>query len=90
MSQQSAKARIVQYYNATKREYRLLWRSNRSLGLHFGYYDARHKTHDAAVLNINRKLADLMKITANDHVLDAGCGIGGSSLWAIEVVAGRA
>lgn len=75
------KAQVVGYYNTTKRDYRIIWRSNRSLGIHFGYYDDQHRTHDAAVLNINSKLADLVGITERDHVLDAGCGIGGSALW---------
>lgn len=69
------------YYDTTKRDYRIIWRSSRSLGIHFGYYDDRHLSHDAAVLNINRKLADMADITDRDNVLDAGCGIGGSALW---------
>jgi tocopherol O-methyltransferase len=56
-------------------------RHHYSLGIHFGYYDDQHRDHDAAVLNINRKLADVAGISKQDRVLDAGCGIGGSSLW---------
>ncbi len=68
---------VVGYYNATKNDYRVLWRR----GMHFGYYDRQNRTHTAAVLNMNRKLADLVQIVDHDWVLDAGCGIGGSSLW---------
>jgi ubiquinone/menaquinone biosynthesis C-methylase UbiE len=83
MPQQSEYHRklVVNYYDSTQRDYRILWRSNHGLGLHFGYYDDQHRTHDAAILNINRKLADLAEITDKDRVLDAGSGVGGSSLW---------
>ncbi|MEK7153018.1 MAG: methyltransferase domain-containing protein [Patescibacteria group bacterium] len=75
------KKQVVRYYDATKRDYRILWRSDRSLGIHFGYYDGQHQTHDEAILNINAKLSDLAGVTAQDRILDAGCGIGGSTLW---------
>jgi tocopherol O-methyltransferase len=83
MSGQSNKHKqaVVTYFTATRAEYRLLWRTHHSLGLHFGYYDDQHQTHDEAVLNINDKLADLAKITSDDYVLDAGCGVGGSAIW---------
>lgn len=75
------KKQVVGYYNATKRDYRILWRSSHSLGIHFGYYDDQHCTHDAAILNMNSKLAELAGVRHQDRVLDAGCGIGGSALW---------
>ncbi len=86
MTRQTAqhKERVVTYYNSTKADYRILWRSSRSLGIHFGYYDNQHQTHDEAVLNINSKLAELVGITQQDYILDAGCGIGGSSIWLAE------
>jgi tocopherol O-methyltransferase len=83
MSGQSNKHKqaVVNYFTATRAEYRLLWRTHHSLGLHFGYYDDQHQTHDEAVLNINAKLANLAKIAGDDYVLDAGCGVGGSAIW---------
>lgn len=75
------KADVETYYNGTKRDYHYLWRSSKSLGIHFGYYDENHRTHDSAVLHLNQKLAEAAKIRSDDHVLDAGCGIGGSSIW---------
>ena len=30
---------------------------------------------------MNRELADRAEIGADDHVLDCGCGVGGSSVW---------
>jgi ubiquinone/menaquinone biosynthesis C-methylase UbiE len=54
---------------------------DRNLSIHVGFYDKDHKDHDSAVLNMNRVLAKTAKITSNDLVLDAGCGIGGSTIW---------
>lgn len=73
--------KIIDYYTSTRLEYNVIWRSSHSLGIHFGYYDALNRTHDAAILNLNRRLAELSKVTRQDHVLDAGCGIGGSAIW---------
>lgn len=72
---------VVQYYNDTRKEFRLIWKSNASYGLHFGYYNETINNHSAAVLEINRKMADRIAITNKDIVLDAGCGIGGSSIY---------
>jgi tocopherol O-methyltransferase len=74
-------ADIVRYYDQTRMEYQWIWGSHRHLGLHCGLTDIDHRSHDSAVLNTNRVLADAVNVQAEDHVLDAGCGIGGSSIW---------
>lgn len=73
--------RIVQYYDTTSWEYGLVLMLKYHHGMHFGYYDDTHKTYPEASLNLNRVLADLGGIKKGMHVLDAGCGIGGSSVW---------
>ncbi|MDO8408158.1 MAG: methyltransferase domain-containing protein [bacterium] len=73
--------KVIEYYNQTEIDYRLLWRLRRNLAIHYGYYDANHRHHDSAVVNFNRVLASLASISESDVVLDAGCGIGGSSIW---------
>lgn len=72
---------VARYYDKTRLEYRLIWGTSRTMGLHFGYYDDVVVKHDEAVPNMNRVMADMAQISAGDHVLDAGCGIGGSSIW---------
>jgi hypothetical protein len=47
---------------------------------HYGIWDASTQTHNEALLNTNRFLADKAGITSGEQVLDAGCGLGGSSL----------
>jgi ubiquinone/menaquinone biosynthesis C-methylase UbiE len=72
---------VIEYFDQTQNDYRLLWGSDRHGGLHCGYFDERHRRHDAAVENMNRVLARRAGISAGQHVLDAGCGIGGSAVW---------
>jgi tocopherol O-methyltransferase len=72
---------IVAYYDETWLDYRLLWLNGRNLSVHFGYADATTRGHADALLNMNRILADRAAIRPGERVLDAGCGVGGSSLW---------
>lgn len=77
-----AKTRAAQavkaYYRRTAWDFRLVW--SRS-DLHFGLYDGGIRTHRSALRNTNRLLADLAGVGAGSRVLDAGCGVGGTSLW---------
>ncbi|MGH8553619.1 MAG: SAM-dependent methyltransferase, partial [Methylococcales bacterium] len=42
------------------------------------------RSHNDSLLNMNRVLAQQVRISEFDHVLDAGCGIGGSTIWLAE------
>ncbi len=77
MNQQS----ITKYYENNRFTFRYLWNSRQTQAIHFGYYDEKATKHEAALANMNRKLAELAGIAATDRVLDAGCGIGGSAIW---------
>lgn len=72
---------IINYYNATEIDYRLVWNLNKSLALHFGYWDKTTKSLPQALEKENEVLANLAKIKSSDYVLDAGCGVGGSSIY---------
>lgn len=72
---------IVGYYNETWLDYRVLWLNPDNLAVHFGYTDETTRSHTDALKNVNRVLADRVRITPGERVLDAGCGVGGSSLW---------
>jgi tocopherol O-methyltransferase len=74
-------ARVRAYYDQTWLDYRFFWFSSRNLAIHFGYWDATTRNHSAALLAMNRVLADTVGIRAGDRVLDAGCGVGGSTIW---------
>lgn len=73
--------RIRQYYVESFFDYKWIYRATTTKAIHFGYYDEEHTRHPHAVENTNRVLADEAGITPSDRVLDAGCGIGGSSIW---------
>jgi cyclopropane fatty-acyl-phospholipid synthase-like methyltransferase len=76
--------KVVAYYDQTWIDYRLLWLNRKNLSVHFGYADATTRGHADALLNMNRVLADRAGIRPGQRVLDAGCGVGGSSLWLAE------
>src|SRR5215212_516654 len=72
---------VIAYYDQTWLDYRLFWLNRRTLSVHFGYTDATTRGHADALLNMNRVLADRAGIQPGARVLDAGCGVGGSSIW---------
>src|SRR5262249_35256079 len=80
-SQRSLSERIHAYYDETWGDYRWLWLSPRNYAIHFGYWDESTRTHAESLLNMNRALAERIGILPGQHVLDAGCGVGGSALW---------
>lgn len=49
--------------------------------LHHGLYDEHNKKYSDAVINMNRFLSGVACIKSNDKILDAGCGIGDSTIW---------
>ncbi len=47
--------------------------------IHHGYYEKGIRTHEKSVLNMNDFVGRLLKLDSKlTHVLDAGCGIGGT------------
>lgn len=73
--------RVRAYYDATWWDYRAVWQNRDSLAVHFGFYDATVATHAESLVHTNRFLARLAAIRPGMHVLDAGCGMGGTALW---------
>lgn len=73
--------KVKDYYTATVCSYELAWYSQKTLALHFGYYDETTRWHRHALVKINEVLSNMASITHNDYVLDAGCGVGGSAIW---------
>jgi tocopherol O-methyltransferase len=75
---------IVSYYDETQLDYRFFWLNKRNRAVHFGYFNNEVTKHSQALENLNKVLADKVAIDSDDHVLDAGCGQGGSSFWLAE------
>lgn len=72
---------IEQYYDLSQTHYKRVWNLEQSRSLHYGYWDADTKNFHQALININKILSAKAGINKTSKVLDAGCGIGGSSLW---------
>jgi tocopherol O-methyltransferase len=80
--------KVNEYYRATAFDYRTFWTGQNDLAIHFGYWDASVKTHAASLLRMNEVLTQRAAIQGRDHVLDAGCGYGGSSIWLARTIGG--
>jgi tocopherol O-methyltransferase len=86
MSGYSHHTDVLRYYNETRWDYKHLWKSDQTLAIHFGYYDDPDTAHKRAVERMNEELAAAVGVTPSDVVLDAGCGMGGSTLWLADHV----
>ena len=74
---------IKKYYSDTQFEYKLVWnwRSKHTPALHFGYYDEKATDHHRSVIRANEVLAEWGNIGEGARIVDAGCGLGHSTLW---------
>jgi tocopherol O-methyltransferase len=72
---------IVEYYNTCENSYKDVWHLDECMAMHLGIWDEGVKTLKQSLLKENELLATLGKIKSSDLVLDAGCGVGGSSIW---------
>ena len=75
---------VIEYYDQCHIDYKLFWKSHKNLAIHYGYHDQEHTSHEQALQNMNRALAERIGIKEEDEILDAGCGVGGSSLFLAE------
>lgn len=74
---------IEEYYGSNQILYNIFY-SKGTNGLHYGFwYDGTMKVSDA-IYNTNEFIMDILKINKYDKVLDAGCGVGGTSIYIAE------
>lgn len=72
---------IVDYYEQCQVDYEIVWHLNSHGCMHYGYWDATTHNLRSALTNMNVKVAAMADIQMEDKILDAGCGVGGSSLF---------
>lgn len=77
----ATKKAVVDYYDGSWFDYRVIWLDRGNLAKHFGYWEPGVKTHSQSLTNMNRQVALRADPKPGERVLDAGCGIGGSSMW---------
>ena len=84
MQQSEYHQNIIDYYNSTENAYKDSWDLNNSLAIHYGYWDEQVKNFPQSLLRMNEVMMEVAQVKSTDHVLDAGCGIGGSSIFLAE------
>jgi tocopherol O-methyltransferase len=75
---------IRAYYDQTWLDYRMFWMNPDNRAIHFGYWDKETRTHAQSLIQMNIELAKRADLQPHDRVLDAGCGVGGTSMWIAE------
>ncbi len=73
--------KIIDYYRDTENAYKDSWDLNNSLAIHYGYWDAQVKSFPESLIRMNEVMMKAADIKSSDRVLDAGCGVGGSSIF---------
>lgn len=73
--------KIETYYKECNRDYEIVWQLKDSMALHLGYWDKNTLTNRQALWNMNYQIVRHAQITNSDYVLDAGCGVGGTSIF---------
>lgn len=68
---------VKTYYDTNQRIYDLFWSKE---ALHFGLWDSDVRSLKQAITRTNELVAKELCLTEDDVVLDAGCGVGGSSI----------
>jgi cyclopropane fatty-acyl-phospholipid synthase-like methyltransferase len=73
--------RVAEYFDRTQYLYSIVW--SRS-ALHYGFWEPGTRRLEEAIQNVNRFVAMQLEIPRGGRVLDAGCGVGGTSLFLAE------
>jgi len=77
---------IAAYYDTTQVHYERGWDLRHSLAMHYGYWDEKATTFRASLRRMNEALATFGELTQMDNILDAGCGIGGTTLFLADAL----
>src|SRR4051794_8220338 len=77
---------VAWYYDTYQSGYSRFWSPT---ALHYGFWYEDTKSLGEAVRNTDRLVVDLLGIGPDDVVLDAGCGVGGTSLHVAETTGAR-
>lgn len=72
--------KVKEYYRECDRSYQR-WGGEEIYNIHYGFWDEKTRSHVQSLENMNRALAEKLKIKPGDKILDAGCGVGASAIW---------
>jgi len=71
---------VTSYYQSSQWLYRLFCYKDKTLGMHYGFWEPGTMDRQQAIANENDAIISHGCITRQSRVLDAGCGIGGTVL----------
>ena len=77
---------IIKYYETCDGAYKAAWDLENSLSFHYGFWDEHTKNLPQALMRENEVLSEIANIKKDDKVLDAGCGVGGSSIYLAQKI----
>jgi len=77
----SSEEKVLWFYSQTKMTE--WWKANETHAFHYGYYEKGYRSHIKAILHMNDVAWELLDLdgTRPQQVLDAGCGVGGTSTY---------
>jgi len=81
--------KIIDYYRDTENAYKDSWDLNNSLAIHYGYWDDHVSSFQESLIRMNEVMMIAAGIKPTDWVLDAGCGVGGSSIFLASMLGCR-
>jgi cyclopropane fatty-acyl-phospholipid synthase-like methyltransferase len=72
--------KVAAYFQETDSSYRN-WGDTDAYSLHYGYHDVAGMDQRAALTRMNEIMAQQVGIKNGERLLDAGCGVGATSIW---------
>lgn len=79
-------AAITRYYDTHQSYYTRFWSPH---ALHYGLWYEETRSLSEAIENTDARVLDALRVTPDDDVLDAGCGVGGTSTFIAERTGAR-
>jgi len=72
---------VARYYDMIQWLYNVGWSAGGTRSLHYGIWWDDTRSLAEAIVNGDRFVAEKLAVHASDHVLDMGCGVGGTSVF---------
>jgi cyclopropane fatty-acyl-phospholipid synthase-like methyltransferase len=72
---------VARYYDTVQWLYNRGWSAGGTRSLHYGLWWDDTRTLAEAIVNGDRFVAEKLAVRPSDHVLDMGCGVGGTAVF---------